>query len=150
MPGKIFVNYRRGDDSGFALALFSQLELTFPQEQLFMDVEGGIAAGADFVRVLERQIEASDIVLAVIGPGWLNITDEIGRRRLENPADFVRVEIASAIRAEKRVIPVLVNRAEMPRATELPEELRILSRLNAVRLTQERFKPDAQGLISRP
>ena len=147
MVGKIFINYRREDSPGVALALFGRLEQSFPTEQLFMDVEGGIIAGDDFVRALEEQVNACDVMLALIGPQWLTLKDEMGQRRLDNPQDFVRIEIESALRLGKRVIPVLVQKTEMPRADALPEPLKPLARRNAVKLTHERFKADAQGLI---
>jgi hypothetical protein len=147
MTGRIFLSYRREDEPGFALALFGRLEQSFPPERLFMDVEGGIAAGQDFVQVLEDQVSACDVMLVLIGSKWLTATDEMGRRRLDNPQDFVRIEVESALRLGKRVIPVLVHKTEMPRADALPEPLKPLARRNAVGLTQERFKADAQGLI---
>lgn len=148
MLGTIFINYRRGDEPGFALALYGQLEQAFAVEQLFMDVEGGIPAGHDFVQVLKSQVQQCDVLLALIGQGWLKATDETGARRLDNPDDFVRIEIESAMRLGKRVIPVLVNKAEMPRTADLPERLQALARRHAVRLTQERFRADVQGLIT--
>ena len=145
MAGKIFVNYRRGEDEAFAGRLFDSLREVFKPEQLFMDVDS-ISPGLDFVRVLEEQVAQCDLVLAVIGKGWLEAHDAIGRR-LDNPEDFVRIEIASALSQEKRVIPVLVGEARMPRADELPEAIRPLARRNAVRITHERFRTDAQALI---
>ena len=147
MAGKIFLSYRREDAAGFALALFGRLEQSFSSERLFMDVEGGIGAGQDFVRVIEDEVSLCDVMLVLIGPDWMTVTDEAGRRRLENPEDFVRVEVESALKFGKRVIPVLVHKTEMPRADALPEPLKALARRNAVGLTQERFKADAQGLI---
>jgi hypothetical protein len=108
-----------------------------------MDVEGGIGPGLDFVLV----ISACDATLVLIGPDWLTVTDEAGRPRLENPEDFVRIEVESALRFGKRIIPVLVQKTEMPCAEAVPEPLKALARRNAVGLTQERFKADAQGLI---
>jgi hypothetical protein len=94
MAGKIFLSYRRNDSvAGFALALFNRLELTFPPENLFMDVEVGIKAGQDF----EREVSACDVMLVLIGPDWLTTSDETGRPRLENPEDFVRGEVAQAL-----------------------------------------------------
>src|SRR5262245_29856363 len=113
MSGKIFINYRRGDDPGFTQALFSRLEQAFPAEQLFMDVDH-IPAGEDFVRVLESQVAQCDVMLTVIGKAWLNVTDEHGHRRLDDPHDFVRIEIESALKQNKRVIPILVHEARMP------------------------------------
>jgi hypothetical protein len=146
MGGKIFINYRRGDDSGFVQALFSQLERTFPTEELFMDVDR-IGAGEDYVKVLEDQVAQCEVLLAVIGKGWLRAWDIRSGRRLDNPNDFVRVEIESALKQNKRIIPVLVHGARMPRTEELPESLRPLARRNALRLTHERFKADTEGLI---
>ena len=147
MPGRIFISYRRGDEPGFAHALYARLEQVFSNKQLFMDVEGGIPAGADFVVVLEAEVAQCDVLLALIGQGWLTATDKTGARRLEKPDDFVRIEIESAMRMGKHVIPVLINRTEMPSATDLPRPLQPLARRNAVRLTQERFKGDVEGLI---
>jgi hypothetical protein len=146
MAGRIFINYRRGDDPGFTGWLRERLEANFAAEHLFMDVDS-IAPGLDFVRVLEDQVDKCDVFLAVIGPRWLDARDEAGNRRLDNPDDFVRIEIESSLKLGKRIIPVLVNNADMPRAEHLPEGLKPLARRNAVRLTHERFKADAQGLI---
>jgi hypothetical protein len=147
MSGNVFINYRRGDEPGFVQALLGRLEQSFPQERLFIDVDH-IPPGEDFVRVLESQVAECDALLAVIGRGWLDAKDESGHRRLDDPNDFVRVEIESALRQGKRVIPVLVHDARMPRADELPEPLRPLATRNAVRLTHERFRSDVQGLVA--
>jgi formylglycine-generating enzyme required for sulfatase activity len=146
MSGKIFINYRRGDEPGFTQALLGRLEQSFPAERLFIDVDN-IPPGEDFIHVLESQVAQCDTLLAVIGKGWLLATDEGGSRRLDDPDDFVRIEIESALKQGKRVIPVLVNEARMPRPDELPETLRPLARRNAVRLTHERFRADLQGLV---
>jgi hypothetical protein len=148
MSGKIFINYRRGDEPGFTGRLFDRLETAFPADQLFMDVDS-IAPGLDFVRVLEEHVGRCDIFLAVIGPNWLAARDEAGNKRLDNPNDFVRIEIESALKLGKRIVPVLVNNAAMPQAHQLPESLEPLSRRNAVRLSHERFKADTQGLVSQ-
>lgn len=148
MAGKIFINYRRGDDPGFAGRLFDRLEEAFTAERIFIDIDN-IEPGLDFVRVLEDQVDACDVLLAVIGPNWLTAKDEAGARRLDNPNDFVRIEIESGLKLGKRIIPVLVNNADMPRADDLPESLKPLSRRNAVRLTHERFRADAQGLVKQ-
>jgi hypothetical protein len=146
MAGKIFINYRRGDDPGNTGRLFDRLQETFAPEQLFMDVDS-IAPGLDFVRVLEEQVGQCDALLAVIGKGWIDARDDTGARRLDSPKDFVRIEIESALKQHKRVIPVLVGDSRMPRPEELPEVIQALAQRNAVRLTHERFRIDAQGLI---
>lgn len=149
MTGKIFVNYRRGDDPGNTGRLYDRLEPEFGRDRLFMDVEGHIRGGDDFVDVLKAQVAQCDVLLAVIGPRWLTIADEQGRRRLDNPDDWVRVEIASAIVGAKRVIPVLVGGADIPRAEYLPDDLKPLARRQVIRITLERFNADAQGLVSQ-
>ena len=92
MAGNIFINYRRGDDPGFTQALFSRLEQAFAPDRLFMDVDN-IAPGLDFVQVLNEQVARCDVLIAVIGKNWLEAADESGQRRLDNPEDFVRIEI---------------------------------------------------------
>lgn len=146
MSGKIFINYRRGDEPGFTQALLGRLEQAFPAERLFIDVDN-IPPGEDFVRMLESQVAQCDAMLTVIGNNWLDATDEHGGRRLDDPHDFVRIEIESALKQGKRVIPVLVHQARMPHPEELPEAIRPLSQRNAVRLTHERFRADVQGLV---
>ncbi|MET0688318.1 MAG: toll/interleukin-1 receptor domain-containing protein [Methyloceanibacter sp.] len=134
MAGKIFINYRRGDDPGFAGRLFDRLEEAFTADRIFIGIDN-IEPGLDFVRVLEDQVDRCDVLLAVIGPNWLTAKDENGERRLDNPNDFVRIEIESGLKLGKRIVPVLVNNAEMPRSEHLPESMRPLARRNAVRLT---------------
>jgi len=146
MTGKIFINYRRGDDPGNTGRLFDRLQDAFASDQLFLDVDN-IAPGLDFVRVLNERVAECDVVLAVIGKGWLDARDSTGARRLDDPDDFVRIEIASALEQGKRVIPVLVGEAQMPGPDELPEPIKPLARRNAVRLTHERFRADMQGLV---
>jgi hypothetical protein len=95
MAGKVFINYRRGDEPGFTQAIFSRLEQVFSADKLFMDVDN-IAAGLDFMRVLEEQVAQCDVLLAVIGKGWIDASDATGARRLDSTDDVVRIEIESA------------------------------------------------------
>ena len=146
MTGKIFINYRRGDDPQAAGRLFDRLQDIFEPQQLFLDVDN-IAPGLDFMRVLDERVAECDVVLAVIGKGWIDARDAAGTRRLDDPDDFVRIEITSALNQGKRVIPVLIGDTPMPHQEQLPEALRPLARRNAVRLTHERFRADTQGLV---
>jgi hypothetical protein len=97
--------------------------------------------------VLEEQVAQCDVLLAVIGKGWIDARDATGARHIDIPQDFVRIELESALKQGKRVIPVLMHEARLPRSDELPEAVRPLARRNAVRLTHERFRADAQALI---
>jgi formylglycine-generating enzyme required for sulfatase activity len=129
---------------GAAQALYQQLAGAFPSDDLFMDVEGHIKPGDDFVAVLTAQVAACDVLLALIGPRWA----ELLAARAGDPDDFVVVEIRAALDHGKRVIPVLVGNAAMPRAETLPEPIRALARLQAVSLRPERFAADCQGLVT--
>ena len=143
--GTIFVSYRRGDDPGFAQALYRRLDVEFPRRALFMDVDGSIRAGDDFRREIEDRVLRCEVFLAVIGPRWLAALDERGR--LDSGNDLTRIEIASALREHKCVIPVLVNDAEMPRPVDLPDDLKPLSWRNAIFLRHARFTADCEALI---
>jgi hypothetical protein len=147
MPRKIFISYRRGDDPGAVQALFARLEQAFTRDRLFIDIYS-IEPGLDFVNVLKEQLAACDAMIPVIGEGWLDARDEAGVRLLDDPDDFVRIEIESALKQAKRVIPVLVGKAEIPHANDLPDTLKPLLRRQAVRLTHERFWSDAQDLVN--
>lgn len=126
--GVIFLNYRRSDAAAWAGRLFDRLEERFGAERLFMDVDS-IPAGRDVVEFLEEQVGQCDVCLAPIGPTWLSATNpETDRRRLDDPNDFVRIEIVSALGRGVRVIPVLLEDTPVPPAERLPEPLRPLTR----------------------
>lgn len=127
--------------------LFDALAQSFSPDQLFMDVQN-IRPGVDFVDLLQKQVSECAVMLAVIGQQWLNVADGDGRRRLDDPNDFVRIEIDSAFRLHKRIIPVLVNNSRMPTARELPDTLKLLARLQAIRLTHEKFHSDVEELVT--
>ena len=148
MPDKIFINYRREDSIGSAGRLHDRLARTFGQNNIFMDVDN-IPAGADFVMHLNNKVATCKIFLAVIGPHWLDAKDQAGQRRLHNPDDFVALEIASALDRNIRVIPVLVDGAAVPKASELPDSLKPLARRQAVEVRQLHFGRDADALTRR-
>lgn len=143
-PG-IFICYRRDDSAGHAGRLYDRLSAHFGDEQIFMDLDR-IEAGEDFVQVIEEAVGSCEILLALIGRSWLTSQDEVGRR-LDNPNDFVRVELAAAFARDIRVIPVLVQGAQMPRPQDLPEALRSLSRRHAFDLSDQRWRQDVDRLV---
>lgn len=104
----IFISYRRDDSAGHAGRLYDRLEREFPELRVFMDVER-IAAGEDFTRVIDTTLRACEVCLVVIGTRWLATADKFGRRRLDQPDDWVRLEIAAALTRGVRVIPLLVD-----------------------------------------
>src|SRR5690348_2734818 len=128
MPG-IFICYRREDASPYAGRIYDHLSARFGAQRVFMDIDT-IRPGDDFVQVISEKVAACDALIAVIGKRWLTSADSRGRRRLEDPNDYVRIEIASALSRNVRVIPALVDGAQMPPAGELPPDLAPLSRRN--------------------
>jgi hypothetical protein len=141
----IFVSYRRGDTEGEAGRLFDDLISKFG-ENVFMDV-AAIEAGRDFRKVIDENVSTCGVLLAIVGKNWVDAKDENGNRRLDNPMDFVRLEIASALRRDIPVVPVLVGGAKMPRPEDLPEDLRDLAYRNYVELTHARWGSDLQPLL---
>ena len=148
MAGKIFINYRRDDSAATAGRLHDRLAQTFGRKNLFMDVDH-IPAGVDFVDYLPNQVAACDVFLAVIGPNWLDAKDDDGRRRFDNPDDFVAIEIAAALARNIRVIPVLVDGARTPKAANLPNSVKPLVRRNAVEVRNSHFGRDAEELTNK-
>jgi hypothetical protein len=111
-----------------------------------MDV-AAIEPGRDFRKAIDQSVAACTVLLAVIGREWLESTDASGSRRLDDPNDFVRIELASALRRDIPVVPVLVRGAKMPQPDQLPDDLKDLAYRNAVELTHARWKSDVQVLI---
>lgn len=142
---RVFISYRRNDSGGHAGRLYARLAESLGRDAVFLDVER-IPPGAYFERVLAARIAAAESVLVVIGPDWLTVQDDAGRRRLDAPGDFVRREIEAALDAGKRVVPVLVAGAAMPAEAELPPSIRKLAGLNAFAVTHSGFDRDTDAL----
>jgi len=113
----IFISYRRDDSEGQAGRLYDDLIRQFGEGSVFMDV-AGIEPGLDFRKVIDKNVSSCGVLLALIGPGWVDAKDETGRRRLDNPLDFVRLETAAALKRDIPVVPVLVAKARMPRVEQ--------------------------------
>lgn len=147
MGRAIFISYRRDDTEGEAGRLFDDLVRSpgFGDNSVFMDVSG-INPGADFRKAIDDNVASCGVLLAVIGPTWATITGPNGARRLDDPNDFVRLEIASALARDIAVIPVLVHEAKMPRPEDLPENLKNLAFRNSVEVTHARWNSDVQLL----
>ena len=145
----IFISYRRDDKAAAACAgrLYDRLTQQFGEEQIFMDIDT-LKAGVDFVDVIEKTVERSDVLIAMIGDEWLEARDERGNRRLDNPEDWVRLEIATALKKEELlVVPTLVYGAAMPRSQDLPRPLKKLARRQAAEITHKNFHHDVDSLI---
>jgi TIR domain-containing protein len=146
LTGRIFISYRRDETAYPAGWLFDRLVQHFGTAQIFKDVDS-IELGDDFVEVITRAVGSCDVLLALIGDQWLTVTDVNGQRRIDDPADFVRLEIQAALTRNVLIIPILVNGAKMPRAEELPAGLAGLARRQALELSPNRFEYDTHRLL---
>jgi hypothetical protein len=146
MKAIIFINYRREDAQAAAGRLNDQLEKVFSRKSIFYDVDS-LLPGLNFPREIAERVSQCDVFLAIIGRSWADAIDSAGRRRLDDPNDFVRIEIELAQRLGKRIIPVLVDGAKMPPHETVPESLRPVIQGHAVTLTHERFRADVQALV---
>src|SRR5262245_59345249 len=145
MPS-VFVCYRREDTAAYAGWLRQSLVDSLGKQQVFMDIDT-IAPGEDFEHVIHYTLDKADVVLVLIGSKWATLQDETGLRRLDDPDDYVRLEIASALTRQIRVIPVLVGGARLPKSDQLPDDVRKLVRRQAIELSDTRWEYDTERLI---
>jgi hypothetical protein len=145
---RIFLSYRRSDCQPQANGLYDGLRRRLPDARVFMDIDG-IPAGADFEEHIRREISMCDIVLVMIGDNWLDARPGSDVRRIDEPADFVRLEVESAL-AHPHVdtLPVLVEDTVMPSATEMPDSIARLARLQCVELSDRRWLWDLDHLVA--
>jgi hypothetical protein len=144
--GSIFISYRR-QESSHAGRLSDRLADRFGEDRIFIDVDT-IEPGVDWREEIFRAVGACQVLLAVIGPGWLTATDERGGRRLDDPDDIVRLEIEAALAGGIRIIPILVEGAAMPGRADLPDSLAGLTRRNAIPIRHESFRYDTDRLVT--
>jgi hypothetical protein len=143
----IFVSYRRNDSADVTGRIYDRLAYSFGKATIFKDVDS-IPFGVNFKTYLNDMIEKSNILLVVIGPQWLNITDSEGERRLDDPADFVRIEIEAALKRKIVIVPLLVGGASMPTASQLPSSLEELAFYNGIQIRPDPdFHKDMNRLI---
>ena len=126
--------------------LFDHLTKAFSRQKVFMDVDA-MKPGLDFVKQLDAQVSQCDVLLAIIGPHWSGARDEKGNRRLDSDRDYVRIELASALKRDIPVIPVLVDGAEMPVEEDLPDDLKALVRRHGMEVRHSHFSADATAVV---
>lgn len=142
-----FISYRRDDSAGHVGRLYDALCARFGRQRLFFDIDH-IAPGQDFVQVLDSSLNRSSVLLVVIGKRWAG-SGRVGARRIDQPDDFVRLEVAAGLRRpDLRVIPVLIQGMKMPGAASLPDDLKDLSRRNATEISDLRWKEDVARLCA--
>jgi hypothetical protein len=145
-PGGIFISYRREDTAANAGRLYDHLSDRFGEDHVFMDVDS-IAIGLDFTKAVVTAVSACSLLLVIVGKDWISSADNNGRRRIDNPDDWVRIEIETALQRDIPVVPVLVDEAELPYADDLPPSLRPFVRRQAFRLSHAGFRAEIANLI---
>lgn len=143
---KIFVSYRREDSAAYAGRLYDRLATRFGVDSVFMDVDS-IHPGQDFQDALDLMLRSCDAVLVVVGKGWLSATGGGRARRLDEPNDFVRAEIKTALQRGIPVVPILVGAASMPSAEDLPADLVPFARRQAIEIRDYHFHRDVDDLL---
>jgi hypothetical protein len=143
---KVFICYRREETAAHAGRLYDAMVSRFGEGNVFMDVD--MAPGVDFIEQITDVVSGCLALIVVIGPTWATIEDEAGNRRIEDPDDFVRLEVKTGLGGSNVTpIPVLVSGARMPRPESLPEELRPITRRNALELSEARWGYDVGRLF---
>ena len=146
MAGKIFINYLRDDSASEALNVAQYFEHTFGKRNIFIDIDR-LRAGLKFRTVLEDKLGQCKVMLAIIGPNWIDTRDgKTGSRRIDNPEDWVRIEIERALARNIPVIPVLVGKATLPSKSDLPPSLQPLLKHHGATLTTNGFRYEMAGL----
>jgi hypothetical protein len=145
---KLFISYRRQDSAAWTGRLFDVLTSRYGTESVFLDF-ANIAPGLDFRRHITDAVSNCDAFLVVVGPRWLEASyREDGRRRIDDPNDFVRIELSTALQLQKPMVPVLVGGATMPTAVMLPDELRSLASLQSIPLGDATWNQDIGRVTS--
>jgi len=149
MACPVFVSYRRDDAAADAVALSSGIRGLLGDDAVFMDT-GSIRGGDSWPDVLKKAVIGAQTVIVVVGPDWVRIADQWGRRRLDQPDDWVRLELTTALGAKKkRVIPVRVRGAEVPPANALPRPIRSLFKRQSIEIRRDYFNHDVQLLLAQ-
>jgi tetratricopeptide (TPR) repeat protein len=142
----VFINYRGEDTHSYGALLYTELVRQFGEDRVFLDCHS-IPAGADFVEELLGQVRSARVLLAVIGPRWLTATDPSDRRRIDDPADWIRRELVEAFAIGVRVIPVLTEHASLPDAADLPADIAALGRCQYRQLRRREPVSDLARII---
>ncbi len=145
----LFLSYRRVDSRDMVGRIYDRLITHFPIESVFRDIDS-LPLGKPFPEALDEAVSKARAALVVIGPSWLSVTDPTGKRRLDDPKDYVRQEVERALTCGIVVVPLLVSGAEMPSESELPEPIRPLAYHNAASVRPDPdFHRDMDRLIER-
>lgn len=148
---KVFVCYRRDDSAMASGRITDHLRNEFGDTNVFQDVQS-IQPGENFKKVIDQSISSCRVLLVVIGPKWATIVDSTGQKRLFNKNDFVYLEVSIGLQRQAEgsvtLIPVLVEGAQMPAESMLPDQIQELSFIQAIKVDTDRFQTDIQSLIT--
>ncbi len=143
---RIFINYRREDGAALAGRIYDWLEREFGHDKIFMDVDA-IRLGVNYITALNEEVAKCDVLIALIGRDWLDARNSAGNRRLDNPDDFVRNEIATALQRQIPVIPILIDGTKVPKADDLPPNIQELALRQGLEVRHATFKADIDKLV---
>jgi hypothetical protein len=144
-PAAFFISYRRDQSKWPARQIKTELVRKFGETSVFMDT-ASIPAGEEWPRRIETAIRGCSVMLVLIGPNWLEVKD--GTRRIDDPRDWVRLEIEAGLRRQETVVvPVLLDGAQCPDAAVLPDSIRGLATMQAVALTGDRLEDEVNELV---
>lgn len=143
---RVFISYRRADSAQAANKLYRHLSMRFGKDLIFQDVDD-IKPGDDFLEVIDQELASCQVFLILIGTHWL--IDAQGQRRLDDPNDVLHMEVAKALSRDATILPVLVGGAGMPLPDALPDTLKLLSRRQAMSLTEDEWILNVEALIER-
>jgi len=144
---EVFINYRTGDGDWPAAFLDDKFKRRFGADRVFRDATS-LEAGHDFRYELRRRLERCTILVVIIGPSWLTARDDSGRRRLDNPSDYVRMEIEESLKRKIRVVPITLNDVRLPLADELPEEIADLAHRQCRVFRSRHYESDFEQIVS--
>jgi hypothetical protein len=143
---KVFLSYRRADSQGESGRIADRLEKDLGIGSRFFDVDS-IPPETNFFGQLAEAVAKCDVLIAVVGPRWLDTPDDKGGRRLDSPEDTVRVEIATALHRSIPVIPILLDGTPFPRKADLPSNLQALTDRQGLGVRHTAFHPDVDRLV---
>lgn len=144
---EVFINYRTGDGEWPAAFLDDKFKRRFGADRVFRDATS-LEPGHDFRHELRRRLERCTVLVVIIGPSWLTSRDDSGRRRLDNPADYVRMEIEESLKRTIRVLPITLNDVRLPLADELPDAIADLAHRQSRAFRSRHYEPDFEQILS--
>ena len=144
---EVFINYRTGDGEWPAAFLDDKFKRRYGADRVFRDATS-LEPGHDFRAELLRRLERCTVLVVIIGPTWLTARDQAGRRRLDNSADYVCMEIAESLKRKIRVLPITLNEVRLPLRDELPRMIADLAHRQARVFRSRNYQSDFKEIVA--